>query len=181
MEPRQFTALCAGFDAAANDPDAPIDPSLLAQVRSALAEAKATALPGLPILITLQSADELTALAACSRLVAKGMLTLPTISRGLRLGVTRAGGSNEAIPFGLNKPTGEDPAVAYGIAAYRTAEGCAGAAMVDRAAIFGELTKRDTVRREAKLPLLDIRSGVSSCGRSRHLAGSVRRKCRRYG
>jgi hypothetical protein len=60
MEPQQFAALCA-----ADDPDAPIDPSLLAQVRSVLAEAKATALPGLPILITLQSADELTALAAC--------------------------------------------------------------------------------------------------------------------
>jgi hypothetical protein len=40
MEPQQFTALCAGFDAA-DDPDAPIDPSLLAQVRSVLAEAKA--------------------------------------------------------------------------------------------------------------------------------------------
>ena len=64
MEPQQFTALCAGFDAA-DDPDAPIDPSLLAQVRSALDEAKATALPGLPILITLQSADELAALVAC--------------------------------------------------------------------------------------------------------------------
>lgn len=32
---------------------------------SALDEAKATALPGLPILITLQSADELAALVAC--------------------------------------------------------------------------------------------------------------------
>jgi hypothetical protein len=64
MEPQQFTALCAGFDAA-DDPDAPIDPSLLAQVRSALDEAKATALPGLPIRITLQSADELAALVAC--------------------------------------------------------------------------------------------------------------------
>jgi hypothetical protein len=64
MESQQFTALCAGFDAA-DDPDAPIDPSLLAQVRSALAEAKATALPELPILITLQSTDELTALATC--------------------------------------------------------------------------------------------------------------------
>lgn len=30
--------------------------------------------------------------------------------------------------------------------------------MVDRAAIFAELTKRNAVRREAKLPLLDIRS-----------------------
>ena len=50
---------------AADDPDAPIDPSLLAHVRSALAEAKATALPGLPILVTLQSADELAALVAC--------------------------------------------------------------------------------------------------------------------
>jgi hypothetical protein len=34
MEPQQFAALCAGFDAA-DDPDAPIDPTLLANVRSA--------------------------------------------------------------------------------------------------------------------------------------------------
>jgi hypothetical protein len=65
LEPRQFVVLCAGFDAAANDPDAPIDSSLLAQVRTALADAKATALPGLPILVTLQSTDELAALSAC--------------------------------------------------------------------------------------------------------------------
>ena len=30
--------------------------------------------------------------------------------------------------------------------------------MVDRAAIFTELTKRNAVRREAKLPLLDLRT-----------------------
>jgi hypothetical protein len=56
MEPQQFTALCAGFGAA-DDPDAPIDPSLLAQVRSALDEAKATALPGLPILSSSRLLD----------------------------------------------------------------------------------------------------------------------------
>ena len=33
---------------------------------------------------------------------------------------------------------------------------CAGIAMVDRAAIFSELTKRNAIRREARLPLLDI-------------------------
>ena len=64
MEPQQFAALCAGFDAA-DDPDAPIDPTLLAHVRSALAEAKSTALPGLPILVVLQSAAELATLGAC--------------------------------------------------------------------------------------------------------------------
>src|SRR4051794_30577847 len=64
MEPQQFAALCAGFDAA-DDPDAPIDPTLLVQVRSSLVDAKATALPGLPILVMLNSTAELAALAAC--------------------------------------------------------------------------------------------------------------------
>ena len=65
LEPQQFAALRTGFDAAASDPDAPIDPTLIAGVQSALAEAKATAIPGLPVLVTLKSTDELAALSAC--------------------------------------------------------------------------------------------------------------------
>ena len=65
VEPQLFTALRTGFDAAADDPDAPIDPSLVVDVHSALAEAKSTALPGLPILLTLPSVDELDVLSAC--------------------------------------------------------------------------------------------------------------------
>ena len=51
LEPQQFAALRTGFDAAASEPDAPVDPTLIAGVQSALAEAKATALPGLPVLV----------------------------------------------------------------------------------------------------------------------------------
>ena len=72
LEPQQFAALRTGFDAAASDPDAPIDPTLIAGVQSALAEAKATALPGLPVLVTLQSTDELDALAACFEVGGEG-------------------------------------------------------------------------------------------------------------
>lgn len=72
MEPQQFTALRAGFDAAADDPDAPIDNSLIARVRGALAEARSAALPGLPILVILQSTDELAALSACFEVGGEG-------------------------------------------------------------------------------------------------------------
>ena len=72
LEPQQFAALRTGFDAAASDPDAPIDPTLIAGVQSALAEAKATALPGLPVLVTLRSTDELDALAACFEVGGEG-------------------------------------------------------------------------------------------------------------
>jgi hypothetical protein len=72
LEPHQFAALRAGFDAAADDPDAPIDVSLLARVRSALADAKATALPGLPILMMLKSTDGLAALAVCFEVGCEG-------------------------------------------------------------------------------------------------------------
>ena len=65
MEPQQFTALCISFNTVADDIEAPFDPSLLADVKSRLAEAKATALPGLPVLVTLQSTGELDALEAC--------------------------------------------------------------------------------------------------------------------
>jgi hypothetical protein len=64
IEPHLFAALRAGFEAAATD-DAPIDLELLSRVRVALTEASVTALPGLPVLVSLGSADELNALAAC--------------------------------------------------------------------------------------------------------------------
>ena len=72
LEAQQFAALHTGFDAAASDPDAPVDPTLIAGVQSAFAEAKATALPGLPVLVTLQSLDELNALAACFEVGGEG-------------------------------------------------------------------------------------------------------------
>jgi hypothetical protein len=72
LESQQLAALRAGFDAAAGDPDAPIDVSLLARVRNALTEAKATALPGLPILVMLKSSDELAALSACFEVGGEG-------------------------------------------------------------------------------------------------------------
>jgi hypothetical protein len=53
-----FAALRAGFEAAASN-DAPIGSKLINRVRVALTEASATALPGLPVLVTLGSADEL--------------------------------------------------------------------------------------------------------------------------
>ena len=61
LEPQQFAALRTGFDAAASVPDAPVDPTLIAGVQSALAEAKA-----------LQSTDELDALAACFEVGGEG-------------------------------------------------------------------------------------------------------------
>ena len=64
IEPHLFNALWAGFDTGASD-DAPIDPELVGRVRTALTEAAATALPGLPLILTLGSADELDVLAVC--------------------------------------------------------------------------------------------------------------------
>jgi hypothetical protein len=64
IEPYLFSALRAGFETAASD-DTPVDIELLDRVRSALNEASAAALPGLPIIIALESTDELDALAVC--------------------------------------------------------------------------------------------------------------------
>ena len=64
IEQHLFTALRASFETAASD-DAPIDHELLCRVRAALTEAGGAALPGLPILVTLDSADELDVLSAC--------------------------------------------------------------------------------------------------------------------
>jgi hypothetical protein len=41
-------------------------------VRTALAQAQATAMPGLPILVSLQSTDELAVLAACFEVGGEG-------------------------------------------------------------------------------------------------------------
>src|SRR5580658_7340676 len=64
IPPHLFTALRTGFEAAANE-DAPIDEELLDRVRAALTEASATAMPGLPILVTLVSIGELFAISTC--------------------------------------------------------------------------------------------------------------------
>ena len=64
IQPHLFAALRTGFEAAASD-DAPIESELINRVRVALTEASATALPGLPVLVTLGSANELSALSAC--------------------------------------------------------------------------------------------------------------------
>jgi hypothetical protein len=64
VQPHPFAALQAGFEAAPSD-DAPIESELINRVRVALTEASATALPGLPVLATLGSADEWKALNAC--------------------------------------------------------------------------------------------------------------------
>jgi hypothetical protein len=72
LEAPLYDALRAGFDVAAGDPDAPIDVSLLAYVRTALAQAQATAMPGLLIVVSLQSTDELAALAACFEVGGEG-------------------------------------------------------------------------------------------------------------
>jgi hypothetical protein len=64
IQPHLFAALRTSFEVGASD-DAPIDPELLNRVRVALTGASATALPGLPVLVTLGSVDELNALAAC--------------------------------------------------------------------------------------------------------------------
>lgn len=72
MEAQQFAALHTGFDAAANDHDAPIDPTLIAGEQSARTKSDAIALPGLPIQVTLQSPDELNAPAACFKIGGEG-------------------------------------------------------------------------------------------------------------
>ena len=64
IPPHDFAALRAGFEAAADD-DAPIDPESLSRVRLALAEADVTTPPGLPVVLTLESTDDLFALSAC--------------------------------------------------------------------------------------------------------------------
>ena len=64
IQPHLFATLRAGFEAAATE-DAPIDLELLNRVRVALTEASVTALPGLPVLVSLRSDDELNALTAC--------------------------------------------------------------------------------------------------------------------
>ena len=64
IEPHLFTALCAGVDAGACD-DGPVEQEQVADLRLALGEAAASALPGLPIVLTLDSVYELFILADC--------------------------------------------------------------------------------------------------------------------
>lgn len=59
-----FALLRSGFDAGACD-DAPLDSKLLSKVRSTLIEADVASMPGLPVMLTLEIADELQALTTC--------------------------------------------------------------------------------------------------------------------
>lgn len=63
IEPHLSTALRAGYEAAGDD--APVEIELLDRVQTALSDASAVVLPGLPVLVTLESTDELDALAVC--------------------------------------------------------------------------------------------------------------------
>ena len=65
IEPGLFSALRAGFEAAACADDAPISTKLLSRLRPALAAAAATAPPRRPILVMLESVAELYALGDC--------------------------------------------------------------------------------------------------------------------
>lgn len=64
IPPHLFLLLRSGFDAGACD-DAPLDSRLLAKVRAALIEADVASMPGLPVILTLETADELQVLIAC--------------------------------------------------------------------------------------------------------------------
>jgi hypothetical protein len=59
-----FGVLRSGFEAGACD-DAPLDPKLIGKLRATLIEADVTSMPGLPVLLTLESDFELQALTAC--------------------------------------------------------------------------------------------------------------------
>jgi hypothetical protein len=65
IEPDLFSALRAGFEAAAQGDDAPIRPQLLSRLRPALADAAVAAPPRRPVLVMLQSIAELYALGDC--------------------------------------------------------------------------------------------------------------------
>ena len=64
IPPHLFALLRSGFDAGACD-DAPLDSRLLSKVRAALIEAGVAATPGLPVILTLETGDELQSLTAC--------------------------------------------------------------------------------------------------------------------
>jgi hypothetical protein len=63
--PPLFSALRAGFEAAAYAVDAPISPQLLSRLQPALADATAKSRRGRPILVMLESTAELYALGDC--------------------------------------------------------------------------------------------------------------------
>jgi hypothetical protein len=76
IPPHLFALLRSGFEAAACD-DAPLDSKLLSKVRGALIEADVAATPGLPVILTLDTDDELEALTACFEV---GSETDPAVS-----------------------------------------------------------------------------------------------------
>jgi hypothetical protein len=65
IEPDLFSALRAGFEAAAHGDHAPISSKLLSRLRPALADAATAAPPRRPVLVMLQSVAELYALGDC--------------------------------------------------------------------------------------------------------------------
>jgi hypothetical protein len=65
IEPALFSALRAGFWAAARGDEPPITAKLLSRLRPALADAAATAPPRRPVLVMLESVTELYALGDC--------------------------------------------------------------------------------------------------------------------
>ena len=76
IPPHLFALLSSGFEAGADD-DAPLDSRLLSKVREALIEADVAAIPGLPVILTLESAGGLDALATCFEV---GTETNPSVS-----------------------------------------------------------------------------------------------------
>jgi hypothetical protein len=64
IPPHLFSVLRKGFDRAASD-EAPLDSKLLCAVRSALIEADVASMPGLPVILTLETAGELQVLTTC--------------------------------------------------------------------------------------------------------------------
>ena len=63
VEPHLFGSLRLAFERTADD--APLDETVLDRVRTAIAEADAAALPGVSVILMLQTRDELSALQAC--------------------------------------------------------------------------------------------------------------------
>jgi hypothetical protein len=76
IPPHLFALLRSGFEEGACD-DAPLDSRLLNKVRAALIEADVASMPGLPVILTLETGDELQSLTACFEV---GSETNPAVS-----------------------------------------------------------------------------------------------------
>jgi len=63
IPPHLFSVLRKGFDAASDE--APLDSELLGAVSTALVQAGVASMPGLPVILTLETAEELQVLTAC--------------------------------------------------------------------------------------------------------------------